>query len=237
MELDKVLSDEPLEEIAEEEVTTEVETATEEVETVAEVETEEVVEAKVEVEAETTPAVEEPEDGNAKAYYTAMKDERRKAQEYKRQVEELEAAANQQPKPECWEDPEKAISQVKHEMTTDFENRLLNMSEASARSRYEDFQDKADVFLELSNNSPQLFHEMKNAADPAEFAYKHAQKFLAFKEMGDPRGTDLLVDRPDMGDPTTCHSWGFVPLDQQEFHPVVEGDFGDRHIGFLSKEG
>jgi hypothetical protein len=186
MGLDDVLNvDAPLEVIAEE--TTEVETPEVEVEEVAaatETETE-TVETKVEEVAETTAAVEaDPPD--APAYYHAMKDERQKRQQYENRVKELEAQAAAQPKPDFWDDPDKAISQVRHEMTTDFENRLLNMSESTARARHDDFQEKADVFLELSGNSPQLFAEMKNAADPAEFAYKHAEKFLAFKEMGDP---------------------------------------------------
>ena len=168
-----------------EEVTTEVETP--EVE-VAETETTEEVETKGENETEPPAVVEDPPEAtpDIKGVTQAMLDERRKRQDAERELELFKQEKESKPKPDFWEDPEKAITSVKQELTLDFENRLLNMSEAAARDRHEDFQVKADVFLELANASPQLFSEMKTASDPAEFAYKHAEKFLAFKEMGNP---------------------------------------------------
>ncbi len=58
-----------------------------------------------------------------------------------------------------------------------------------------------------------------------------------FEEMGDAGGPDLLVDRPDVGDPAGRDGWALVAFDHQNFHAVVQKDLLDGYLGLLGCDG
>jgi hypothetical protein len=149
-------------------------------------------------EEETAPPAEEakepvkPAEGleewkrKAEAFQRKSEDEVRKRQEYETRLRQIEEEKQKEPPPDVWEDPEKYIGKVKQDLEQSFNTRILQMSEAGARTRHEDFDEKLVVFQELVQESPELLSHMLNSADPAEYAYKQAEKVIAFKEMGDP---------------------------------------------------
>lgn len=112
----------------------------------------------------------------------------------RRKNQELEAARQPVEKPDFWEQPETVIQQAVQTVEQRLTNRFLNMSEAAARARHTDYDDKIDVFLELVKETPSLNEDMLNAADPGEFAYKTAAKAIAMKEMGDPESYRAKIE-------------------------------------------
>lgn len=116
------------------------------------------------------------------------------ADRQRRRAQELEAAKQQQPAPDFWEQPETVIDQRVQAVEQRLTNRFLNMSEAAARARHEDYDDKLNVFAEMVQENPALYDAMLNDADPGEFAYKAASRTVAMKEMGDPESYRAKIE-------------------------------------------
>ncbi len=65
--------------------------------------------------------------------------------------------------------------------------------QAAARARHTDYDEKEQVFLQLAQSNPHLVAELRQAQDPAEFAYKAAEYHLAVQEAGG--SLDALKER------------------------------------------
>jgi hypothetical protein len=164
---------------------------TETTETVETTEIEKPEETEVTETAETTgeqvtapPAVSEPEDmAGIKA---AMIAERRARQAAEERARQLEAAQKPEEPPDFWEKPEEAINQKIAQVEQQFTTRFLNMSEAAARTRHADFDEKFEVFHGMAQQNPAMFQQMMAQPDPAEFVYQTAARVKAMQEMGDP---------------------------------------------------
>lgn len=106
----------------------------------------------------------------------AMLDERGKRQDLQRQIDAMQAQQNQTEKPDAFVNPDEAIDYGNNEIRSEFEGRLLNMSEAQARLRHDDFDEMNDIFMnELAVQNPMLGQQALKAADPFEFVYQQAK--------------------------------------------------------------
>lgn len=64
-------------------------------------------------------------------------------------------------------------------------NERMNMSEVMAREKYADLDEKVAIFMEEAQKNPALAQELKRQTHPYDYAYKHATKVMAMKEIGD----------------------------------------------------
>ena len=121
-----------------------------------------------------------------KGMEAAILAERRKRQEAENRARQYEEMLNQQKeKPDFWADPDAAIDQRLQAISSQFDNRFLNMSEQWARQRHEDFEDISSVFFdEMVQENPALASQAKNAPDPYEWIYQTASKYRMMKEVG-----------------------------------------------------
>lgn len=102
---------------------------------------------------------------------------------------ELEGRVNQQAQPEqrpdFFEDPDAALTTLEQRVEQKIAKARIDWSEQSARQRYEDFDNKIEVFTEIANENPMLWQQMTASPDPADFAYKQADQVLKMREFGD----------------------------------------------------
>lgn len=149
--------------------------------------------AATEIPAEPEVAAEDPQkiiDGlNA-----ALLAEREKKRDAQIALEAARAQKEQQPKqaePEQkaeefnWDNPQETIARVKAELRQENQTAMLNMSEAQAMARHEDYGDKYATFVGMATENPSLVQKMLASPDPAEFAYQEASKKASLDEIGE----------------------------------------------------
>lgn len=152
-----------------------------------------------EAEAPEEPPKEEPkepekpseppsEEKDERVPVAALQEERRKRQEYERRLREYEQQKEKKPeeKKDFWEAPEDVINQRVESVAKDLESkftvRFLRSSEARARKQYEDYDAKIRAFQEAVESNPQLYQQMLDSEDPAEFAYKVGETYEYTKD-------------------------------------------------------
>lgn len=152
-------------------------------ETTAEAEPEQVeetAEAEETVEEVAAPTAETQDTTKeANAFKAMALDERTK-----RQALETQIAAMQKPKetPDAFVNPDEAIAHGDNNLRYEFNERLLNMSEAQAKLRHDDFDDMKVVFFdEMAANNPDLMTQANAQPDPYEFVYQQAKTHNEFK--------------------------------------------------------
>ena len=118
-----------------------------------------------------------------KAFYTAMAEERRKRQEIERKFNELQQTKQEEPKA-FWDDPEAALQSFKSEVAKVVTTTRMDTAEQIARSKYNDFDDKINVFAEVLQNTPGLREHWMQAPDPAEFAYRTGKNYMELQQAG-----------------------------------------------------
>lgn len=119
-----------------------------------------------------------------KAFYTAMAEERRKRQEIERKFNEFQQAQQQQEPKAFWDDPEAALQSFKSEVAKVVTTTRMDTAEQIARSKYNDFDDKINVFAEVLQNTPGLREHWMQAPDPAEFAYRTGKNYMELQQAG-----------------------------------------------------
>lgn len=109
------------------------------------------------------------------------------AERQKRQAAEFALQQNQVPeeKKEFWDDPEARLEAMANDLRAESQRNLLNLSESHAKARYEDYQDKYDVFKNMATENPSLINQMLSQPDPAEWAYRQAEKQAFAQEIGE----------------------------------------------------
>lgn len=138
-------------------------------------ETPEQPQEKVEQPAEPTPAP-----TGQTVPLQALQDERRKRQELEQKL-----AQQQQPeKPGFWEKPEEYLETVRNEARLEGIRSKLDITEDFARSKYKDYDEQLVVFQGLVQQNPNLFHQMLQARNPAEFAYSVAKNHATVQQAG-----------------------------------------------------
>lgn len=145
---------------------------------------EEVVEPKGVEEAEppAAPAIEEPKANETEGVLKALMAEREKRQALEAQLAQTQN--QEQPPGFDWDNPEQTIASVEQRFEQKMQMNLLNLSEAQAQNRHDDYDQKFQVFKEMSKENPALVQAMLQQPDPAEFAYQTATKRLFTDEVG-----------------------------------------------------
>src|SRR5262249_54890840 len=134
----------------------------------------------------------------------ALRDERQKRQQLEAQLEQYETYFSQlqqqaqqpQAMPDMHEDPSGYTAwiagQVRDHVMREVQQygeqygatTRTEVSELLARQKYEDYEQKIDVFKQAMIENPFLIDQVKRAADPAHFAYQAAGKYLEAKQYG-----------------------------------------------------
>lgn len=127
-------------------------------------------------EVKTTEAVEDPEK-KVSGVLKGIQAERRKRQALE---EELRQLKSQVQNSQTYYEPT-AESQ---ENAGQFENKILAISESSARSVHPDFQEKFDAFFEAAQNNPTLYDAVINSDHPGEASYQAGKALLFQKKYG-----------------------------------------------------
>ena len=149
-------------------------------------------EKKEEPEKEVKKEVKEPPKQDMtdkeRAAFAAAADERRKRQQLEARLAELEkkkAETKDDGTPKTfWDDPEGALAKHRQEMQQTVVQTKLATSEAIARSKYSDFDEKIADFGEILQQTPGLHIQWLQSPDPAEFAYKLGKNHLELKDAG-----------------------------------------------------
>ena len=142
---------------------------------------EEPKEEKLELEPkkEEKPAVPQATD-KERAYYAAAMDERRKRQALEARLTELQTKPKEEGGQKTfWDDPEAALDTFRKQTMAasrlEALNTRINTSELIARSKYQDFDEKVEIFKELMGQNPGLHQQFMGSPDPGEFVYKTAK--------------------------------------------------------------
>jgi hypothetical protein len=134
----------------------------------------------------------------------ALQEERRKRQEYERELatvkQELEtlkkpadAKVNLFEDPDGWEKTLDARVEAKlAAVRQESEQRFLVLVEQAAMARHTDFAEVAQVFAETAKSTPGLIDEARRAPDPAEFIYKAGLNLKRVQEAG---SIDALIEK------------------------------------------
>jgi hypothetical protein len=141
----------------------------------------------------TAPPAEQPKATHPQESQTipisAVLDERSKRQDAERRAKEyedkLKAFEEKQTKrPDLFEDPDgwaKSVEESANKRIQEAENkntaRFLGLCEQQARSKYQDYNEKLDIFGKLIQQEPTLRDRMLSAPDPAEYVYRTAKQY------------------------------------------------------------
>jgi hypothetical protein len=139
----------------------------------------------------------EPTDRLPQAEYAALRDERRKRQELEQRLQALEtqrlhAAQPKAPDVDFWDDPQTFLAkqfdqfsdQMMQRFTAKQQVERLDASEAAARSKYPDYDEKFEAFHQAVQLNPKLAQELARASDPGEFAYSRGKTALEIEKAG-----------------------------------------------------
>lgn len=156
-------------------------------ETVVEPEVEVSTETETEVQAAPTAEPEQKVDDvevlrkELEAFKAKALDETRKRQELKAQLEQR----NKPEPPDAFAEPDKAIEYQVNKVRQEFQSRFLDMSEANAASRHEDFNQMKQVFFEeMLTQNPVLQQQALMQPDPYGWIYNQAKNHTELKDIG-----------------------------------------------------
>jgi BMFP domain-containing protein YqiC len=154
-----------------------------------EVKAEPKVEPKVEAKVDPKPVPQFTD--KEKALLRAAQAERDKRQELERRLAALEANKPQEPEKTFWDDPEGKLKKQQDELQALREEirqmmvgTKMQTAESLARYKYQDFDEKIQIFTELAQTTPGLGQQLLSAPDPAEFAYRTATAHKQLTEAG-----------------------------------------------------
>ncbi|MGB5275617.1 MAG: hypothetical protein WBP02_00385 [Gammaproteobacteria bacterium] len=108
----------------------------------------------------------------------AEKERRQKAERELDQLRAQVAQAQNQNKPDFWDNPEQAIQSVEMKVKA-------QISEEIAKSQHEDYDSVMDHYEDMIKANPSLYVEAMKTGLPAQHAYNVAKKDLELKEIGD----------------------------------------------------
>lgn len=145
------------------------------------------------VETSTTEKAKPPEDWEAQlaAFKQTALDERSKRQNLETTIQANQAPAE---KADLFEDPDKRLQQELDPIEQRFNNRLIAMSEAQAKGRHEDFDEKYQAFATVAQSDPGLVAKAIGSVDPGEFVYQEGKRLMLTQELGDG-GLETMRDK------------------------------------------
>jgi hypothetical protein len=123
---------------------------------------------------------------------SALKDERAKRQALEVQLQQYQAyfeQANQYQEPAQEDDPlALVIEQVRAQVMPQFQQQALQMrvemTETLARQKWQDYDDKVELFKEEAQRNPFLVQQVAAAPNPAEYAYNVASQIALARQYG-----------------------------------------------------
>ena len=118
-----------------------------------------------------------------RAAFAAAADERRKRQQLEARLAELEKKQAEAGKT-FWDDPEGALEKHRQEIRQTEVRVKLATTEAIARSKYTDFDEKIQAFSEVVQQTPGLHLQWLQSPDPADFAYKLGKNHIELRDAG-----------------------------------------------------
>lgn len=124
----------------------------------------------------------DPEAKNLDWAKVAYLDEKRKRQELEKRLEALEAGGKQTEatkEPDLFENPTEVLQNLELRVKADLSRQMMIELKP-------DYKEKEDVFLALAKDDPTLVVKLRQAQNPAKFAYETAVKHKALEEIGDP---------------------------------------------------
>ena len=176
-ELEELVNDEP-------EVTSSVEAHAELDEANQEPEQPGEQQPEVTAEQEDTPAVSDKSESEH-IPYAALKDERRKRQEYERELNYLkqQIAKEQQHRPDVFEDQEGAFNHLASSFEQRLNAQMVGLSRDMMMSSHDDYAELESEFVAMAQQNPALTQEMLSHPNPARFAYETARKARDYQAM------------------------------------------------------
>jgi len=156
---------------------------------------EEPQEATGEKEPEASP-VPEKEADSPTVPITALHGERERRQAAERELAAYRQQQSQVAEPDPYEDPDGFASyrqqqaqsvqarQNQQNLNNILMNERINITEVIARRDHEDYDQVKDVFADAAQNNPALIAGLREAPDPAGYAYREGQKIMAQQEIG-----------------------------------------------------
>ncbi len=155
-------------------------------------EAEEEAQAEPEAKAETPTAEDDVEQEWTKSMAL---DERRKRQAVEKQLDELKKAqeeAARTPRPDLIDDPEGALSHMQAEFDQKLRNQTIAVGQEMMRSMHEDYDTLEAEFVELAKSNPVIAQGVRDAANPAKYAYDIATKAREAAALTDTGARDKL---------------------------------------------
>jgi hypothetical protein len=141
-------------------------------------ETEEEVQAAPTAETPSTEVDIEELQKQINAFKAKALDETQKRQELERQL-------NQQEPPDAFADPEAAIDYQVGQVRAEMQSRFLDLSEANAKTRHEDFDQMKDVFFsQMLTENPVLQQQALMQPDPYGWIYTQAKNHTELSKIG-----------------------------------------------------
>jgi ribosome modulation factor len=129
----------------------------------------------------------------------ALKDERKKRQQLERELAEMRGkvegltARNQDQTPKASEPEPQQSEEEFFKSPVQFTQQVvqralsqqrLELSEAMAREKYEDYDDAVQAFVEAAKTNPALIAGMRSATLPAEYAYRSGKTYQEVSKYG-----------------------------------------------------
>ena len=108
----------------------------------------------------------------------------RKAKGLEQAIAAARAKVREQPQRNFSDDPAAYVEQMRAEFASEVANIRTEALQAAARARYQDYDEKEQAFISLAQSNPYLVAQLRQASDPAEFAYRTAEYHLALQESG-----------------------------------------------------
>lgn len=131
---------------------------------------------------ESDETTDDPEAKNLDWAKVAYLDEKRKRQELEKRLEALETSGQPVEKgqePDLFENPQEALQNLEMRVKADLSRQMMMELKP-------DYKEKEDSFLALAKEDPTLVVKLRQAPNPAKFAYETAVKHKALEEIGDP---------------------------------------------------
>lgn len=141
-----------------------------------------------------SPAAEEPqvqvsdEIAGLKAELARRTEKTRALEQQMQQMQQFLQSQQQQDqpqRPDLFEDPDAALSHIEQTFDQKLQRARIDWSEAAARQRYQDFDDKVTEWNQMATENPAMWEQMRASPDPAEYVYREATRAAKLREIGD----------------------------------------------------
>lgn len=100
------------------------------------------------------------------------------------QPQKLEPEVKKDDDLELWSDPKGYFAKQQQEVISRFESKLVQQSVAQVREANPDYDEAENAFVEVAKHNTFLQQQLREAPNPALFAYRHGKQFLEAQKYG-----------------------------------------------------